>query len=157
MGVDLVVDMIAAGDGSGRMACGDIGSLPLSESSFDVIWCRLAVGHLERLDPFYREACRVLRRGGRLLVTDFHPEAARRGLRRTFKDAEGASRSVLHVVHEPRAHEEAADAHGLAFVARLELAVGPDVKRLFTAAGEERAYEEKRGLPILLGFRFAKA
>ena len=38
--------------------------------------------------------------GGCAVVTDFHPEAIRRGHARIFRDAAGASHAVEHVVHE---------------------------------------------------------
>jgi ubiquinone/menaquinone biosynthesis C-methylase UbiE len=40
---------------------------------FDVVVSALTVGHLLELEPFVREVSRVLRSGGRLVVSDMHP------------------------------------------------------------------------------------
>ncbi|MBK9064922.1 MAG: class I SAM-dependent methyltransferase [Acidobacteria bacterium] len=59
----------------------DVRSLPFPAARFDVAWCRLAAGHLPALAPLYAELARVLRPGACAVVTDFHPEAVRRGTR----------------------------------------------------------------------------
>ncbi|MCL4809553.1 MAG: methyltransferase domain-containing protein, partial [Thermoanaerobaculia bacterium] len=79
-GVDLVLPMLLAGARGAAVAAADVRALPFRAGSFRGAWCRLAVGHLARLDGVYAELGRVLASGGRLLVTDFHPDAARRGL-----------------------------------------------------------------------------
>ena len=83
VGVDLVLEMLRCARGeparSRALAAGDLRALPLAAGAFDVVWCRLAAGHLRHLAPLYAELARVTRPGGAVLLTDFHPEAARRG------------------------------------------------------------------------------
>jgi len=49
--------------------------LPFVAAAFDLVTCALALCHVPGLDRVTREFCRVLRPGGSLLITDFHPEA----------------------------------------------------------------------------------
>ena len=99
-------------------------------------------------------SARVLRPGGTLVVTDFHPAAARAGHRRTFRDAEGALRAVEHHVHELSEHLEAAAAVGLSAAGRREAEVGPAVEARYGAAGALDRYRADLGLPLVLALAF---
>ncbi len=159
-GVDLVFEMLAAGrrvPARPRTTAGaDVRALPFPAARFDVAWCRLASGHLPALGPLYAELARVLRPGGLAVVTDFHPEAVRRGHTRVFRDAGGRAHVVEHVVHEPEAHEEAARAAGLSFGARASFTVGAEVRRFYEAAGRLDRFERDFGMPLLLALEFVK-
>ncbi|HUM02716.1 MAG TPA: class I SAM-dependent methyltransferase [Thermoanaerobaculia bacterium] len=159
-GVDLVFEMLRRGrtDRARRQttAAGDLRALPLRSSRFDVVWCRLAAGHLPRIAPLYRELARVLAPGGRAIVTDFHPAAVAAGHRRLFRDTSGKSHLVAHVVHEPEAHERAAAAEGLLLESRIDLPIGEEVRVFFERAGALYWYERDRGLPLLLALRFRR-
>lgn len=153
-GVDLVPEMLAQGKGlRGRLAAGDLLRLPLAASAFDLVWCRLAVGHVADLSLFYRELARVLTPGGTAVVTDVHPEAAGSGHRRTFRTADGALHEVAHHVHTIAAHHAAASDHGLLFDEILDLGVGEEIRRFYEEAGDVARYERDLGRPMLLALR----
>ncbi len=135
---------------------GDLRALPVASSRFDVVWCRLAAGHLADVRPLYRELARVLVPGGTAVVTDFHPAAIRAGHRRLFRDASGRSHLVAHVVHPAEDHERAAAAARLAFDARLDLPVGDGVRVFWEWANALDRFERDRGLPLLLALRFRR-
>jgi len=58
--------------------------LPFGPASFDLVVSALMLCHLPDHRPTVRECARVLRPGGHLLITDFHPDAVERGWRTTF-------------------------------------------------------------------------
>ena len=159
-GIDLVFEMLARGRRvRGRRpttGAADLRALPFPARSFDVVWCRLAAGHLPALAPLYAEISRVLRPCGCAVVTDFHPEAIRRGHARIFRDAAGASHAVEHVVHEAEDHEAAASAAGLSFDAGGWLTVGSDVRPFYERAGRLERYVRDLGMPLLLAARFVR-
>ena len=160
VGVDLVYEMLARGrrDPARTAATveADLRALPFPGGRFDVAWCRLAAGHLPSLRALYGELARVLRSGGSAVVTDFHPEAIRRGHARIFRDAAGARHEVEHVVHEPRDHEEAASEAGLSFDAGGWLAVGAETRLFYERAGKLDRFERDAGMPLLLALKFRR-
>ncbi len=159
-GIDLVFEMLARGRRvPGRpssTSAADVRALPFRAGRFDVAWCRLAAGHVPALAPLYAELSRVLRPGGCAVVTDFHPEAVRRGHARIFRDAAGKSHAVEHVVHEPGDHEKAAGAAGLSFDFGGWLGVGSEVRPFYERAGKIDRYTRDAGMPLLLAMRFAR-
>jgi SAM-dependent methyltransferase len=63
--------------------------LPYPDAAFDLVVCSLVLTHYDDHAPIVRELAPVLRLGGRLLVTDFHPDIVRAGARTVFNDAAG--------------------------------------------------------------------
>ncbi len=49
--------------------------LPFAPAAFDLVTCALMLCHVPDLDQATRAFYRVLREGGYLLITDFHPDA----------------------------------------------------------------------------------
>ncbi len=160
VGLDLVFEMLHRGRAdcvrSRATAAGDLRALPFPNECFDVVWCRLAAGHLPDLPPLYAELVRVLVPGGTAILTDFHPAAIEAGHRRLFRDASGKSHLVSHVVHEPETHERAARARGFALERRLDLTIGEDLRVFWERAGALDRFERDRGLPLLLALQFRR-
>jgi malonyl-CoA O-methyltransferase len=159
-GIDLVPDMVREGrrlHGPLAAAVGDLYALPLRSAAFDLLWCRLAVGHLEHVGPAYRELARVAAPGATLVVTDFHPSAVDAGFARAFTDAAGAVHAVRHYRHALETHRAAAAAAGLVLDAAIDLTVGPAIRPLYEAAGRGARYQEQFGHPLVLLLRFQRS
>jgi malonyl-CoA O-methyltransferase len=150
VGVDLVPRMLAEGARTGLVAAADARSLPVPDLSFDVVWCRLVLGHLAELDAAYAELARVCASGGRVIVTDFHPAAAAAGHRRTFRDGHGTLHEIEHHVHSRLAHRTAAERAGLAVVTQRDVVIDESVRSYYLDADRGEAYERQRGLPLVL-------
>lgn len=159
VGVDLSPEMIEAGRGDlpshVRTMVGDVRALPLADAAFDLVWCRLVIGHLLDCGTVYRELGRVVAPGGRVIVTDFHPAAHAAGHRRTFRNGPDVV-EVEHHVHSSDTHRAGAEAAGLRLTGIREAAIGPQVRSFYERAGRMALYEEHVGLPVVLALSFAR-
>lgn len=96
--------------------------LPFPDHAFDLITCGLAVGHELDLDRALAEAARVLRPGGLLIYSDFHPFMALAGGQRTFSH-QGQTYVLPHYPHRHADHHRACQAAGLTIESLLEPAI----------------------------------
>jgi SAM-dependent methyltransferase len=158
VGVDISPEMLAEGaahDPSVETMVADIRALPLPDGGFDVIWCRLVIGHLPDCAPAYRELARMAAAGAHLVLTDFHPAAYEAGHRRSFRH-DGQVREIEHYVHTVACHEEAAEEAGWRLVTCREAAIGPTVRPFYDQAGRTALYAAHEGLPVVLGLAFSR-
>ena len=156
IGVDLCPEMLAAGArGDFETLVADVRDLPLPSAAFDVLWCRLVIGHLPDPAPAYAELGRVADGGARLVVTDFHPAAHAAGHRRSFRH-EGDVHEIEHHVHDLAAQLIAARAAGWRLIETREAAIGPEVLPFYEKAGRPQLHAEHLGLPVVLALAFAK-
>jgi ubiquinone/menaquinone biosynthesis C-methylase UbiE len=157
VGVDLVFDMLSAGRTlTALLVAADVRALPIRASTFDVVWCRLVLGHVDTLETAYAELGRVARRGAQLIVTDFHPAAALAGHTRSFVAASGDRHVVRHCMHLPDQHASAAAAGGWELVETIDAAVGPISRPFYEAAGAIDRYDAQFGMPLVLALRYAR-
>jgi ubiquinone/menaquinone biosynthesis C-methylase UbiE len=144
--VDFCATMLqAAGT---HQVCASMMNLPFRDDAFDVVVSGLAVGHAPSIDAWMTETARVLKKGGALLYSDFHPEAARAGLTRSFKDVDERTVTVPHRTYDVSVQEKAAAAAGLTVDTVREIRVGTDLTEAFTKS--ESFYGQWHGLPIAL-------
>jgi len=81
---------------------GELTSLPFADESFDVAVCALTFCHLPDLRPATAELARVLRPGGRLVISDFHPFCLLIGWRTCLRRPEATYmvENYLHLVQD---------------------------------------------------------
>lgn len=132
----------------------DMMRLPFADASFDVVVSGLAVGHADDLDGWMAGVSRVLAPGGELLYSDFHPDAARAGMTRSFSDADGRRHELLHALYDIDAHRAAAERAGLRLQARRTVRVGRELSEDFS--GSQAFYARWDGLAVVLALRMAK-
>lgn len=128
--------------------------LPFTDDSFDAVISGLALGHASDLGQWMCEIGRVLKGDGVLLYSDFHPEAARAGLTRTFKDDRNRSVTLPHYYYGLREQCEAVEAADLTVEVVREVRVGVELQEIFP--GCEDFYRQWHGLPLLLIVRARK-
>lgn len=159
-GVDLSPEMLAEGRRNPALSGialveGDVRALPLPGGAFDLVWCRLVIGHVAELDAAYAELARVAAPGATVIVTDFHAAAHAAGHRRTFR-VDGEVHEAVHHVHPATAQIGAARCAGLTLRARSEAEIGPEVRFFYEAAGRLALYHEHCGLPVVLALAFTR-
>jgi malonyl-CoA O-methyltransferase len=153
VGIDLSPEMLAAG-GLRNVVAGDIREMPFASGQFDMVWCRLVLGHLRDPLPAYRELCRVCIPGGHVFVTDFDLDATFAGHRRTFNDQAGVVHEVEHYEHKD--HAELALQAGLELVATRNGTVGPSVRDFYFHGIGRKAYIRDFGLSLIRAYLFRR-
>ena len=108
-----------AGEGAGeaaggRFEQGDLAALPLPDASVDAALCALALVHVPDLHPALAELARVVRPGGRIVISDVHPFLVALGWQAQFRTADGATGFVRLNRHLPSNYVRAARSAGLA-------------------------------------------
>jgi ubiquinone/menaquinone biosynthesis C-methylase UbiE len=163
VGVDLTPEMLdrarAAVPGA-EFFESDLRSLPLKEDEFDLVVCGLALAHLEEIGRAVAELGRVLRPGGRMIVSVLHPFQALLGWQAPFVDEHGCRAFVREY---PHTHAEYLAAFGAARL-RLRACFEPRLTAE-QACTKRRAHEHipeatvaaYAGLPAVLVWDLEKA
>ncbi len=161
VGLEPCREMLAAGiatDGplsAVDVVVGDVREMPLEALGFAVVWCRLVLGHLPKIDVAYAELARVADLGATIIVSDFHPEAADAGHRRSFRLDDDVI-EIEHHVHRLGDHIEAASAAGLAVDEVRDAAIGNEVRPFYENAGRAHSYAGHLGLRVVVAIAFRK-
>lgn len=108
--MDLSVDMLRRAqtkDAALPVASADLVRIPLRDSCVDLAVCSLALSHCEDLLKPVAELARVVRTGGRLLVSDIHPLALLLGGRAIAIAADGSAALIPDFIHSIQEYLEA--------------------------------------------------
>lgn len=119
IGIDRSPEMLtsaAAKLPQGVFALGALESLPLRDGSADLALCALALTHLPDPAPAIRELARVVRPGGRVVVSDVHPFFVAFGFHAFF----GQGRFVRNYMHLHSSYVNALTSAGLRVVSCTE-------------------------------------
>jgi SAM-dependent methyltransferase len=92
---------------------GDLKALPLEAKSVDVAVCALAMVHLPEVGKAVAELARVVRPGGRVIISDVHPFIVLLGWQAQFPTALGGTGFMRLHAHLPSDYCQASAAAGL--------------------------------------------
>lgn len=158
IGVDPSIEMLSVARRkpgmAGRLVAGDAASIPIASGAADLVLCTLTLGHVANWADAMRELARVVAPGGTLILTDFHPDAAAYGWRRTFRHEE----RVYELENHPYTVAELQSAaHGLTLQDRVDARFGPAERELFKAAGRADLFDAACSIPAVLLTRWTRA
>jgi malonyl-CoA O-methyltransferase len=157
IGVDLSPAMLAVAARKaglrGRLAAADAARLPLSSACCGAAICALTLGHVRDAASAMRELARILEPGATLLLTDFHPAAAARGWRRTFR----SGGVVYELENYPYTLESLRQAVPMLVLEEaLDATIGQPERELFERAGKPDLYESAASMPAVLLSRWRR-
>jgi malonyl-CoA O-methyltransferase len=148
-GADLSPEMLDIGTRkpglSGRVVQADAMATPFRDACADVVLSALVIGHMRPVSQAMAELARLAAPGARVIVTDFHPAALRRGWKRTFKrgadtiEMESEAYSISELAH-----------HDLVLEEFREPRFGEQERHFFEAAGKGAWFDEMREQPAIL-------
>ena len=126
----------------------------IGDRAFDVVISTLTLGHIRDAGAVLAEWTRVLRPGGEMIVTDFHPAAFVAGMKRTFSH-QGTTFEVESYAHPPDELEAIFGRLGLALRQTATRVIDDDVRASFERQRQGEAFRRFRGTPIVIGMSLA--
>ncbi len=126
----------------------DCTAIPIAASTADVAICSFAVGYLADLGPVASELARVMRKGGRLILTDFHPSGTERGWRRTFRHA-GYTVEILNFYFSIDQLARTFRERGFRLERIISPRFGEAERPIFRKCGKEHLFERAQAGPAI--------
>jgi ubiquinone/menaquinone biosynthesis C-methylase UbiE len=149
-GVDFCDRMLALATAkpglNSRCVVADISRLPMRDDYFDLALSSFTLSYAPDLSAALAELARVARR---VIVADLHPEAVRRGWKRSFRYQE-SSIEISHSPYTLTQLDDAAHTAGLMCSYRIEASFGEPEREIFRLAGKASGFAEAAGCRALL-------
>lgn len=124
-------------------------------ASVDCVISTLTIAHIKDLDEAIASWSRILKDGGDLIVTDFHPATLAHGGKRSFRNGK-ESLSVVNYVHPLEDILKTFDSHGLNFMRLEEKFINEEVRPYYENQHAINVYDRFRGMPIIFGLHLKK-
>ena len=103
IGIDfsqVMIDQAKKNCPTAQFYCSDLSTFNLSQEPVDVMICALVIGHIENISPVFTNFSSMLKPGGYLILTDFHPILTLQNAKRTFKNPQTQENiEITHYLH----------------------------------------------------------
>ncbi len=132
--------------------------IPLQDDSFDLGIVSLALSHVQDIRPTLHEIKRLLKPGGKLLITDLHWSFNSRGWYRTFPTRGIRFRkfAVENFAHTAEEYEACFRGAGLEVDWYAEINIDDSARPFFEEARMSDVFEKTFGDPLLVSYRVHK-
>ena len=156
VGIDLSAAMLSVAHGTvlrNRLVLADCLQPPFPLSVFDFALSSFALNHIQYLDSMARELARTMKRRGRLLISEMHPDAYSQGWRPGFRDARSAVQ-IETVSHSTESIVSGFRAHGFACMNVHGGSFEESERPIFLSAGKGEMFEAARHVPAIQIYEF---
>jgi len=127
----------------------------IPSETYDLVFSTLTIAHIENISRALTEWCRVLKKGGDLIITDFHPSALAAGGKRTFTYRD-KNIAIVNYVHPLSAIREIIENQGLVLVNHQERVIDKSVMDYYIKQNALHVYWKFENMPMLYGLHFKK-
>jgi ubiquinone/menaquinone biosynthesis C-methylase UbiE len=127
----------------------------VADSFVDCLVTTLTIAHIKNIDEAIASWSRVLKNGGDLVITDFHPTSLANGGIRSFRHR-GKNLSVTNYVHPLEKVKSIFARYGLMVVRQKEVNVNEEVKPYYESQNALSVYDRFIGIPIIYGLHLKK-
>jgi ubiquinone/menaquinone biosynthesis C-methylase UbiE len=126
-----------------------------ADASLDMIISTLTIAHIKNIEEAIASWSRVLKNGGELVVTDFHPFLLANGGKRSFNH-EGRSLTVKNYVHSIAKVKKIFYDAGFTVIREEEKILNEDVRSYYETKNALAVYERFKGMPVIYGLHLRK-
>lgn len=127
----------------------------IADDSVDILISTLTIAHIAGLEKALREWNRVLKPGGQMIITDYHPAALAKGGKRTFQH-KGKTVSLINHVHSIEKILQLARQLGLQEERLIEKHIDDSMRTWYENKNALDVFEKFRGTPIIYGLQLKK-
>lgn len=127
----------------------------IGDGVYDVVISTLTVAHIEDLEEALAAWSRILKAGGEIIITDFHPEALAIGGKRTFEH-QNRQVQVQNYVHHLVKIETILLRHHFHVARRVEKTVDESVQHYYAAKNALPVYEKFKDSNIIYGLHLKR-
>lgn len=124
-------------------------------NSADLIISTLTIAHIENPEDYFSEWNRVLKPGGEIILTDYHPQALMKGAKRTFNYG-GTTIAIKNYVHPVSGIREIAERLGLIELKLIEKKIDDSVRSYYEEQDALHLFRQFEGTPIIYGIYLKK-
>lgn len=125
----------------------------LKDNTCDLLISTLALAHIKDMKDALIEWKRVLKPGGSILITDYHPEALAKGGNRTFMH-NGKQVSVINYIHPLKELFAVAEQLHFEISHPTERKIDDSMKHYYEKQDAVHVFERFKGTPIIYGVIF---
>jgi ubiquinone/menaquinone biosynthesis C-methylase UbiE len=127
----------------------------VADGTYDVIISTLTVAHIENIEEALLEWSRVLKPGGDMIITDFHPTALASGGKRTFQHQNNLV-SIQNFVHATDSMKAFLNQKGFLIIQDIEKVIDNSVMHYYIKQDAMHVYRKFSGLPMIYGLHLKK-
>lgn len=125
------------------------------DSHYDIIISTLTIAHIKNVNEALLAWSRILKKGGDIIITDFHPELLAMGGRRTFKDKHEHF-AVINYVHSIDTVKRLFQECGLYVVKEIDMKIDDSLKIYYEKQNAMDIFNQFRGAPVIYGLHLKK-
>ena len=127
----------------------------IADHSIDTIISTLTIAHIQDLQEIFRTWDRLLKPGGDLVITDFHPDLLKNGGQRVFTKS-GKIIKIRNYVHSLQSIEHLANNYQFTINRKIEKYIDETVKPFYEKQNALHVYEKYVGYPVIYGIHLKK-
>jgi ubiquinone/menaquinone biosynthesis C-methylase UbiE len=127
----------------------------IADHSIDTIISTLTVAHIRDLNEAFATWQRIIKVGGNLLISDFHPELLDNGGKRVFTIS-GKVIRIKNYVHSLESIQKMADSYDFMIINKLEKHIDENLKPFYEKQHALHVYEKYIGYPVIYGLHLKK-
>jgi ubiquinone/menaquinone biosynthesis C-methylase UbiE len=127
----------------------------LADQSGDIVISTLTMAHIDDLEDAMEEWNRILKPGGYMLLTDYHPESLAKGAQRTFEH-NGKTIAIRNNIHSINKVNKLAGQLGLKTIRFSEKIVDESLKKFYVEQNALAIFERFQNVPIIYGMLLKK-